>query len=233
MFQRNNKDGAICGILVTYVDDFVYCGTVNWHENKVVKLLYIVKISKREKRLFRYIGLNFVQMGKDVFVDQNSNKSSLKPVELSTEKALQKAEGLTIEENSKLRSISGQLIRPDASFDSCGVNNYGKNSKLKNLLETNKAGSKPQSSSLRLVYLDLGNPEYLKVILYAYLLGGASQGTPTVFMFGNNRNVAITWKSKKLERVTESSMAPETTTLTESADAARFVTLMTREIFEL
>ena len=93
MFQRNNKDGAICGILVTYVDDFVYCGTLNWHENKVVKLLYIVKISKREKRLFRYIGLNFEQMGKDVFVDQNSNKSSLKPVELSTEKALQKAEG--------------------------------------------------------------------------------------------------------------------------------------------
>ena len=142
MFQRNNKDEAICGILVTHADDFVYCGTLNWHKNKVVKLLYIVKVSKREKRFFRYIGLNFMQMGKKVFVDQNSYKSSLKPVELITEKALQKAKGLTIEENSKLRSISGQLIRPDASFDSCGVNNYGKNRKLKNLLETNKAGNK-------------------------------------------------------------------------------------------
>ena len=191
MFQRNNKDEAICGILVTHADDFVYCGTLNCHKNKVVKLLYIVKISKREKRFFRYTGLNFMQMGKKVFVDQNSYKSSLKPVELSTEKALQKAKGLTIEENSKLRSISGQLIRPDALFDSCGGNNYGKNRKLKHLLETNKAGNKLQSSSLRLVYLDLGNPEYLKVIVYANLLGGASQGTPTVFLFGNNRNVAI------------------------------------------
>ena len=90
-----------------------------------------------------------------------------------------------------------------------------------------------QSSSLTLVYLDLGNPEYLKVIVYANLLGGVSQGTPTMFLFGNNRNVAIAWKSKKLERVTESSMAPEAMTLAESADAARFVTLMTREIFEL
>ena len=49
MFQRNNEDGALCGIHVTHVDDFVYCGTLNWHKNVVEKLLYIVKISKREK----------------------------------------------------------------------------------------------------------------------------------------------------------------------------------------
>ena len=29
MFQWNSKDGALCGILVTHVDDFVYCGTLN------------------------------------------------------------------------------------------------------------------------------------------------------------------------------------------------------------
>ena len=29
MFQWNNKDGAHCGIIVTHVDDFVYCSTLN------------------------------------------------------------------------------------------------------------------------------------------------------------------------------------------------------------
>ena len=48
--------------------------------------------------------MNVVQTGKEVFVDQNSYISSLKPVELSIERALQKDEELTIEEKSKLRS---------------------------------------------------------------------------------------------------------------------------------
>ena len=148
MFQWNNEDGALCGILVTQVDDFVYCGTLNWHKNVVEKLFCIFKISKKEKRSFGYIGLNVVQTGKEVFVDQNNYVSSLKPVELSTERASQKDEELTIEEKSKLRSISGQLswvisqTRPNASFDSCRVSNYGKNTKVKNVLEANKAVKK-------------------------------------------------------------------------------------------
>ena len=75
---------------------------------------------------------------------------------------------------------------PDALFDSCRVSNYGKNPKVKNLLEANKA-VKLQSSTLRLVYPDLRNPEYLKVIVYgevthAGLPSGASQGTQIVFL---------------------------------------------------
>ena len=109
---------------------------------------------------------------------------------------------------------------------------------MKNLPEANKAVKKLQSPTLRLVYLDLGNPEYLKVIVYgdathANLPTGASQGAQIVFLCGNNRAVPITWKSKKLERVTRSLMASETMALAESADAGHFVALMTKEIFGL
>ena len=89
LFQWNYKDGSLCGILVTQVDDFVYyvyllclllfC-TMKWHENVVEKLICIFKISKREKGSFRYIGLNVVQTGKEIFVDQNSYINGLKPV---------------------------------------------------------------------------------------------------------------------------------------------------------
>ena len=40
-------------------------------------------MSKREKGSFRYIGLNVVQTGKEVFVDQSSDVSSLKPAAYS------------------------------------------------------------------------------------------------------------------------------------------------------
>ena len=53
---------------------------------------------------------------------------------------------------------------PDASFDSCQVSNCGKNTKVKNLLEANITFRKSQSSTLRLLFPDTGNPEYLMVI---------------------------------------------------------------------
>ena len=209
----------------------------------MVEKLFIFKTSKKEKGSIRYIGLNFLQMGKELFVNQNNYISSMKPVELIAERVSQKDEELRIEEKSKLRSVSRQLLWvtsqtfPDASFDSCRVSNYGKNPKVKNLLEANKA-VKLQSSTLRLVYPDLRNPEYLKVIVYrevthAGLPSGASQGTQTVFLRGNRRAVPITWNSKKLEKVTKIPMASETMALAESADADHFVALMTKEMFAL
>ena len=97
---------------------------------------------------------------------------------------------------------------------------------------------KLHSSTLRLVYPDLENPEYLKVIVYrdathASLPSGASQGAQMGLLCGNNRAVPITYKSKKLESVTESPMRSETMVLAQSADAGHFVTSMTKEIFGL
>ena len=65
-----------------------------------------------------------------------------------------------------------------------------KKPKLKNLLEANKAVKKLKSSTLRLVYPDLGNTKYLKVIVYrdpthANLHGGISQGAQILFLCGN------------------------------------------------
>ena len=54
-----------------------------------------------------------------------------------------------------------------------------------------------------------------------------------MFLFGNNRAVPITWKSKKSERLTKLPMASETMALAESADAGHFATLMSKEIFGL
>ena len=124
-------------------------------------------------------------------------------------------------------------IHPDASIDSCRVSNYGKNSKVKNLLEANKALKKLQSSTLWLVYPDLGNPEYLKFLVYgdvthASLPSGAPQGAWIVFLYGNIRALPITWKSKKLEAETKSPMSSETMAPPESADTGHFVTLMTK-----
>ena len=83
------------------------------------------------------------------------------------------------------------------------VNSTAKNSKVKNLLEASKTVKKLQLSTLRLIYPDLGNPEYLKVIVYgdaihASLPSGARLKMPRQSFFvviiglfqsrGNRRN---------------------------------------------
>ena len=94
---------------------------------------------------------------------------------------------------------------------------------MKSLLEANKAVKIFQFSTFRLIYLDLGNPEDLKVILYidvthADLPSGASQGVQIVFLCDNKSAVLITWKSRKIERVAKSPVASETISLSELAD---------------
>ena len=114
----------------------------------VEKLHCIFKINKKEKGSFRYIELNVVQTGKEVFIDQNNYISSLKPVELSTKRVSQKHEELTIEEKSKLKSISGQLLWltsqtcPDASLDCCGVSNHGQKSQSEELTRSKQSCEK-------------------------------------------------------------------------------------------
>ena len=39
LFLWHNKDGSRNGIVVTHVDDFVYCGTEQWHKLVFVKIL--------------------------------------------------------------------------------------------------------------------------------------------------------------------------------------------------
>ena len=67
-------------------------------------------------------------------------------------------------------------------------------------------------------------------IVYLVFLSGASQGAQMVTLCGNNRAIPITWKSRKLERVSKNPMPSETMALAQSADTGHFVALMTKEI---
>ena len=100
------------------------------------------------------------------------------------------------------------------------------------------AVKKLQSSTLRLVYPDLGNPGYLSYCVWRcdsckFTQWSISRCPDSVFLCGNNKAVPITWKLKKLKRVTEDPVTSEKVALAESADAGHFVTLMTKEIFGL
>ena len=195
MFLWHSADGLLEGMLVSHVDDFVYCGTEKWHKDVMDRLYTIFKISNHSQGSFKYTGLNVVQTNSSVVVNQYDYIASLVPIEINSDRASKKEDELTVEEKAKIRSIGGQLLwvttqtRPDAAYDSCWVSNYGKNPTVRKLLEANKAVKKLQMTKSRLLFPDLGDPRRLEVVLYkdaahANLPSGASQGGNIIFLMG-------------------------------------------------
>ena len=244
MFLWHSKNGELVFILVTHVDDFIYCGVAEWANKVIGHIRKVFKISCESQGAFKYTGLNVVQTDEGVFVDQNSYIASLETNDLSKERISRKDEHLSSADRSKIRSLGGQLLwvttqtRPDVSYDSCWVSNYGKNPTNRSLVEASKAVKKLQMSKTGLVFPPLGDPKLIKIVVYqdashANLPNGASQGGYLVFLCGNGRVAPISWTSTKLKRVTKSPLASEASILTDAADAAFLVGRMFQEVFRL
>ena len=62
-------------------------------------------------------------------------------------------------------------------------------------------------------------------------MSGASQGGNIVFLTGEGRAAPVTWKSKRLDRVTKSPLATEISAVADAADNGYLVAAMAKELF--
>ena len=237
-----HEDSKLVGLIITHVDDFEYCGTLKWQRKVIDSLAKTFKISKKEKGCFKYIGLNIEQDKRQIFIDQAAYVNDLKEISLTCTRKQQVDDSLTEEEKKKLRSVCGQVLwvtsqtRPDSAFNGCIISNYGNDPKVKCLLEANKTVKKLKSDQLKIVYPNLGEPTEMKVVIYgdgshASLMSGASQGGNIVFLTGEGRAAPVTWKSKRLDRVTKSPLATEISAVADAADNGYLVAAMAKELF--
>ena len=103
MFIWLNDRGQLIGLLVSHVDDFVYCGILHWHDKVIGQLIKTFQISKQERGSFRYLGLNLEQTGHEIFVDQDKYIQGLKGIDVDSNRAKMHDEKLTDEEKRELR----------------------------------------------------------------------------------------------------------------------------------
>jgi len=159
------------------------------------------------------LGLNLEQCGDEIYVDQDTYIQEIEEIKIDCKRKLLLDDTTNDDEKAKLRSVGGQLLwattqtRPDVSYGSCKVANFGKNSTVRSLVETNRVIKHLKSEKVRLMFPILGNPELMEIVVYAdashaNLPNGASQGAWLVFISGNKRISLIEWRSKKLERIT-------------------------------
>ena len=92
------------------------------------------------------------------------------------------------------------------------------------------------NEQLEIAYPLLGDPEKIEVIVYSdgshgALPNGNSQGARIVFLQGEGRSAPLTWKSKKIERITKSPLATEVSAVADGADMGYLVSSMSKERF--
>ena len=234
----------LSGILVTHVDDFLYCGTDQFLENVIAKQKKIFKISTQASTSFKYLGLNVIQDEEtmEITIDQHDYIEQLNPAQIDRNESNERK--LNKEEKTMLRSISGQIAwvtsqtRPDMAFESCQIANFGKSPDMKMLKEANKALRKLKSKKVRLKIPNVGDLAKVEILCFtdathASLKCGSSQGAYIICLFGNDKVVPVVWQSKKISRVTKSPLASETLALSEGADAGYLLATQIKEIFLL
>ena len=112
--------------MVVHVDDLMFSGTKQFHENVVQNLKAKYRLSTEVKRNFVYTGLNIKQHGFEyVAVNQLGYIDQIKPIVIEAARNSNNSWEVNEEEKSQLRSACGQLLwastqtRPDVCYTAC------------------------------------------------------------------------------------------------------------------
>ena len=196
------------------------------------KIVSTFEISVQHCGNFKYIGLDLTQVGSEIQLNQDTYIQELEYLELPTKRAKQTREVLTPEERLAVKSVCGQLLwvanntRPDLSYDTCQLSNIGKTGVVGDIMKLNRVIRKAKQESVKVSYPNLGDPLNWSVIVYcdasfANLADGSSQGGFIVFLSSPDSTVApMSWQSRKLHRVTRSTLSSECLAMCEAVDAA-------------
>ena len=176
-------------------------------------------------------------------LDQHTYVQGLQGI--SVPKSRNGAEVLNLEERECVKSLCGQLLwvsnntRPDIAYETSTICNAGKNATINDVLRLNKLVRNIKQEKVVVKYPNLGDPNKWSMKVFSdagfgNLPDGSSQGGYVVFLSNPQGMVApVSWQSKKLHRITKSTLASETLAVVEAVDAARLIQLQVQEMFSV
>ena len=237
-YFQNDQD--IIGVIVLFVDDFLWAGTTTF--NKLIeKFKSIFRFGVENHEKFTYVGINLQQTSdNEIILDQFTYVNSLEPIQLCKEQINNPHRKVTDSERSLIRSAIGQLnwlaniSCPEISFQVSMISSRIKDATISDVKETNKLIKHVKDNKNSIKFPSLHRPS-TKVIMFAdasfnNLPDGSSQGGYIVLLADkNNRCCPISWKSNKVRRVARSTLAAETLAFTDGCDAAHFVNQLAQE----
>ena len=233
--------GKLSGIMVLHVDDFLFGGNRYFHEQVINKLLTVFEISVQNCVNFKYLGLELLQVRDGVLLDQDKYIQNINYIKVHHSR--KGSELLSQDERNSLKRMCGKLLwvanntRPDVCYEVSRLCNAGSNATVNEIRRMNKLISNMKQEKVVVKFPYLGCPEKWCLVVFSdssfgNLPDGSSQGGYVVLLVNADGSSApLSWQSKKLHRVTKSTLASETLAVIEAVDAAVLLRLQIQEIY--
>ena len=149
-------NGQCEGIVCVHMDDFLSTGTYNFEDKILQKLRDIFSIGSTDSVAFKYLGHRIQKYMSGISVDQFQYISTLKPVNISKQRATNKLSDLSEREKQEFRAAIGQLnwiftsTRPDISYDVCELSVAFPRATVGDVLKLNKVIHRLTADNMRL-----------------------------------------------------------------------------------
>ena len=231
VYVWQDADGQTEGMMVVHVDDFIYGGTDRFLNTVVAQFRKSFTIGSEESQVMRYIGVQITQSSTGITLSTNTYCEDLQEID-TTHLGPDRSRPLVPGEVTKLRQISGQLnwvvqqSRPDCAFESCIVANSTKNAVVQDIHQANKAIRKAHGQSVELPFSRDFDLSTCRIVAFsdasfANLRGCGSQGAYMIFLCdGRGIWCLISWQSRRIVRVVNSTLAAECLAAVEAAQAS-------------
>ena len=241
------KNGVICGILVSHIDDFLHAGDSVFETDVMQKLRCRFVAGKLLESDFSYVGFQVKQNSKGIMIDQTQYLEQMKVPVVPAERKLNKMEELTSSEYTLFRSVVGSMnwvghgTRPDILFELIELSMQFNKATVENLLRAVKVARKLKESESMIFFPALqGNPSDWKLVVYTdAALGNLPDGVSStagrlVFMVDKSSNACVLiFKTNKIARVVRSSLAAEVLSLQEGIEEALNINFMVKDLLDV
>lgn len=242
-----HTNGQISGMMTIHVDDFVFAGTKDFENDVRSFLLNDFEIKSSEELSFTFLGLEVSQNEQDfsITVSQKKYINELAQIPLTAKRKMQKMHAVNTIEYKKFRAGLGQLLwislqtRPDISFEVCQLSNHLSDPNVEDLKRFNKIVRNLQDSNdMCLHFKEIpglhSNPKLITFSDAAFgnLPKQGSQSGYITFLTDKESVVKnpIVWKSVKLNRVCQSTVAAESLGLLNAIDHTLFIEKTLKDI---
>ena len=236
-------DGVLEGAICLYVDDFLFAGTHNFVETIINKLMKKFKIGSTGKVNFTYVGLKIKSYTDGITVDQEHYIQSINTIPITKERVLEKDSQLNKKELANFRTLIGQLswvsthTRPDIAFETCELGGSVKNAKITDLIKLNKLVIRLKNSHVNIYFPKFDSLKHctIKCFTDASFRNLPQEGSQAGYIIfiendGEKCKTPIYWKSKKISRVVDSTLAAETLALHEGAKTSIYLATVIKQL---
>ena len=230
----------LCGFVMSYVDDFLWGGTLKFEQSIIVQLKNKFTISSENNSIFKYLGIDIQQQKEGINISQNKYASEIKEIVIDPNRIDKLHHPINEAEKTSMRSVIGKLnwlsgqTRPDLAYDVCDLSTSLQSGTVELLRKANKVVKKAKSEGVSLHFprLDLDD---LSITCYAdasfgNLKDGGSQGGIYIELNSHGKSCPVAWQSRRIRRAAGNTMAAETIALVEAVDYAIYISHLISEI---